>query len=288
MKTARLLLCCDLDRTLIPNGDQPESPAAREQFSAFCARPEVCLAYVTGRHRQLVNQAIADYRLPVPDFAVTDVGSKIYRLNAEDWREVEPWQKQIAADWRGKNHAHLEQALRAIPELQLQEVAKQNRYKLSYYLALDSDKVRILKLMAELLGELAVDASLIFSIDEQAQIGLLDVLPKNATKLHALEFLQQRLGYARGEVLFAGDSGNDLPVLGSGVRSVLVANANAELKDQACELARRNGHGDALYLARNHNAAPVGNYAAGVLQGVWHFCPEFHPQLQGLGFDHEF
>ena len=33
----RLLLCTDLDRTLIPNGPQPESPGARAHFATLAA-----------------------------------------------------------------------------------------------------------------------------------------------------------------------------------------------------------------------------------------------------------
>ena len=55
----RLLICTDLDRTLLPNGVQPESPGARRRFAALASRPEVTLVYVTGRHRALVEQAIS-------------------------------------------------------------------------------------------------------------------------------------------------------------------------------------------------------------------------------------
>ena len=54
----RLLLCTDLDRTLIPNGKQPESPGVRALFSRFVNRDEVKLAYVSGRHHALIEQAI--------------------------------------------------------------------------------------------------------------------------------------------------------------------------------------------------------------------------------------
>lgn len=47
----RLLICTDLDRTLIPNGPQPESPKARALFRRLVSREEVTLAYVSGRHR---------------------------------------------------------------------------------------------------------------------------------------------------------------------------------------------------------------------------------------------
>ncbi|MBT8439796.1 MAG: haloacid dehalogenase, partial [Gammaproteobacteria bacterium] len=68
----KLLLCTDLDRTLIPNGPQPESPAARQRFLSLVNKPEVLLAYVTGRHQKLVQDAINNYCLPVPDFVIGD------------------------------------------------------------------------------------------------------------------------------------------------------------------------------------------------------------------------
>jgi len=274
MTAGRLLLCTDMDRTVIPNGNHPEHPAARSLFKAFCRRPEVCLAYVTGRHLQLVQQAIADYELPEPDYAITDVGSRIYRVSRGSWQALSQWEEQIAPDWRGRSHAELEKALRPISELTLQEAEKQNRFKLSYYLELDVDRQPVLQRMRHCLDDLGVAASLIWSVDDLKQVGLLDVVPENATKLHGVKFLQQQLDYSHDEVLFAGDSGNDLPVLGSDVRSVLVANASDEVKLQARQLASQSGHADALYLAQEGINPFGGNYAAGVLQGIQHFFPE--------------
>ena len=127
-----------------------------------------------------------------------------------------------------------------------------------------------------------MEASLIWSVDEPEQIGLLDILPRNATKLHAIEFLQQRLGYGQDEVIFAGDSGNDLSVLASPIRSVLVANAEADIRQQAQQLAERNGCSDTLYLAREDSFPLGGNYSAGILQGVAFFAPEIGKKLNLL------
>ncbi len=281
MTPKRLLLCTDMDRTVIPNGRQPEHPAAREQFRAFCARPDVCLAYVTGRHRQLVQQAIADYQLPEPNFAITDVGSRIYQVEGGGWRNLEAWEAEIAVAWGDLTHDDLERALRPVAELKLQEAEKQNRFKLSYYLPLAIDHAAVLLRMRAILDGLGVSASLIWSVDEPEGIGLLDVLPENATKLHGLRFLQQQLGYADDELFFAGDSGNDLPVLGSPVRSVLVANASDEVKNLAMKLAGEAGHAATLYLAQDAGFPLGGNYAAGVLQGICHYHPELCPQFKG-------
>jgi hydroxymethylpyrimidine pyrophosphatase-like HAD family hydrolase len=56
-----LLICTDLDRTLIPNGEQPESPQARPLFRQLVSHSQIILAYVTGRDKMLVQEAIAEY-----------------------------------------------------------------------------------------------------------------------------------------------------------------------------------------------------------------------------------
>jgi sucrose-6-phosphatase len=280
MKIDRLLLCTDLDRTIIPNGRQSEHPEARACFRQLCALPEVTLVYVTGRHLYLVKQAIEQYALPTPDFAITDVGTKIYQLLRGEWHELLPWQEQIAADWQGKSHDQLQQMLSRFSELVLQEQSKQNDFKLSYYLPLDADRDRTLNGAETLLIQMGVEASLIWSVDELQHVGLLDVLPRSATKLHGIEFLRQKLGYRREELIFAGDSGNDLPVLASPIPSILVANADQQVKQQAQQLTEENGCAESLYLAQQNNFPLGGNYSAGVLQGVVSFAPEIGAKLK--------
>lgn len=282
MKEKRLLLCCDMDRTVIPNGSQLEHPDARQRFRDFCSLPGVALVYVTGRHLELVRQAIRSYDLPEPDYAVTDVGTKIYQVVDGQWQTLNRWEEVIAVDWQGHSREQLHRHLCSVAELKLQEESKQNTFKLSYYLSLQADQDMVISRVAERLDRLGVAASLVWSIDEPEQIGLLDVLPRNATKLHGIEFLQQQLGYRHDEVLFAGDSGNDLPVLGSAIRSVLVANASDEVKREARRLAELNGHEAALYLADEQSSPLGGYYAAGVLQGVGHFIPEYRDRLKQL------
>lgn len=271
--TERLLICTDLDRTLLPNGNAPESASARALFGALAARPEVVLAYVSGRHKGLVGQAITEYRLPQPDFVIGDVGTSIYTITAEGWREWPQWAEEIAPDWAGLEHADLQRLFVPMADLALQESAKQNRFKLSYYVPIEADLPRLLAAMRGLLAQQAVRADLIYSVDEAANIGLLDVLPASATKFHAIEFLMQELGFCLENTVFAGDSGNDLPVLTSPIRSVLVANASAEVRKEALELASMRSTGSALYLAKGGFMGMNGNYSAGILEGVAHYLP---------------
>lgn len=284
MSEPRLLLCTDMDRTIIPNGAHVESQDARKQFSEFCLQPQVVLVYVTGRHQELVTEALIEYSLPVPDYAITDVGTRIYRLKDERWLELSTWVEEIDKDWNGKGHQQLKELFSDIPELRLQEPGKQNTHKLSYYVSLSVKQENILSIMDKRLEEQGVQASLVWSIDEQKGIGLLDVLPRNATKLHAIDFLRQQLDFSLDEIIFAGDSGNDLPVLESPIPSVLVANATKEVREAALKQAGINGNLPALYFATGQNTNMNGNYSAGVLEGVYHFAPSFRKQLERNGF----
>ncbi len=274
MMAERLLICTDLDRTLIPNGPQPESAGAREHFAALAARPEVTLTYVSGRHRALVEKAITHYCLPLPDFVVGDVGTTIYHVGLQqDWARQRSWEEEIAQDWGGKTHGDLRAMLHDLPALRPQEDDKQNEYKLSYYLALQSDRQSLSTSICQRLEAEDVNANLIWSIDEPAGVGLLDVLPARASKYHALESLMKHHGFTYQNTVFCGDSGNDMEVLASPIPAVLVANSQPDVRELALRLAAEKGHSQQLYIAQGHFMGMNGNYSAGMLEGIAHYHP---------------
>jgi sucrose-6F-phosphate phosphohydrolase len=279
MSQRKLLLCTDLDRTLLPNGTQHESLPARQYFTRLCERADVTLVYVTGRHKLLVQQAIRCYCLPQPDMVISDVGTKIYDLRAASWSVWQDWEREITPDWGGQTHADLRELFRDIKPLNLQEREKQNTHKLSYYVSLYEDKEKLITEMEERLAQSGVSASLIWSVDEPTAIGLLDVLPRRATKLHAIEFLRERLGYTIPETLFAGDSGNDLPVLTSRLPAVLVLNAADTVRQTARLEAEQSGNLDAIYFAKGGFLGMNGNYSAGILEGVAHYRADLRSWL---------
>ncbi len=275
-----ILLATDLDRTLLPNGVQPESSLARPRFRRFVARPEVRLAYVTGRHRALVEAAISEYDLPRPDFVIGDVGTSLYEVHDDDWRQRGDWLQTIAVDWDGHGHDELAAALAGMADLRLQEAARQGPCKLSYYAAPLADPSALLARARERLAATGARVNLVWSVDETSATGLLDVLPARASKLRALEFLREHLGIPLDHTVFAGDSGNDMEVLASGIPSVLVANAQETVRAEAVARAVADGHGASLYLARGGMAAMNGNYSAGILEGVGHFIPATRAWLE--------
>jgi len=271
----KLFLCTDLDGTLIPSGNHLEHPAARDHFRVFCSHPNVSIAYVSSWNIDLVKRAITEYVLPTPHYVITDVGSKIYRHQQGRWEDIERWQQQIASAWNGKSLADLQQLLAPCENLQLQEADNQSDFKLSYYLHLSVPPKQILSWIEEQLAKQKVEFELVWSVDQVRRVGLIDILPRNAGIRGAIEFLCQELGFKLDQVLFAGDSGNDLTVLSSPIPSVLVANAQPEIRKQAIELAAAYNCSESLHIAQSGNNLFDGNYASGVLQGVSHFFPEF-------------
>jgi len=275
----RLLLCTDLDRTLLPNGPQPESPQARPLFTKLVKHEGVTLAYVTGRHRELVEAAVQTWQIPLPDFVITDVGTCIYQLQNGQWQTLQQWEQRIGADWGGRSWRDLHGVLQDLVGIQLQEPEKQNRYKLSYYVPLQVEAGKLERVIHQRLSMLGVNVTLVWSIDEPAATGLLDILPGSAGKLEAIHFLMDQLGYRTAETVFAGDSGNDLAVLASDIPAVLVANASPEVREMALRAAIEAGTRHALYPAQGNFMEMNGNYSAGIIEGVIHYRPELQDWL---------
>jgi hypothetical protein len=119
-----------------------------------------------------------------------------------------------------------------------------------------------------------IHAGIIWSIDEVRKIGLLDIVPARANKLHAIQFLMQQEKFPEKRTVFAGDSGNDLDVLTSGLQAILVKNAAEDVRKAAIETLSKKQMTHRLYLSKGGFFGMNGNYAAGVLEGLAYFIPE--------------
>ncbi|MDF1577034.1 MAG: HAD-IIB family hydrolase [Desulfurivibrionaceae bacterium] len=272
----RLLICTDLDRTLLPNGIQPESPAARPLFRKLASKPFVRLAYVSGRDFQLLREAIREFDLPEPKFMIGDVGTTIYHKPGGRWQSWPEWHEMLGGDWPGAATGELAARLAGLPGLVLQEPEKQGRFKLSYYTDPKLDSVILKNKVLSRLENCSIKVRSVFSVDEVNRVGLFDLLPETASKLAAVRFIISRSGVAPERTVYAGDSGNDLEVLTSEVKAILVANAIEAVRRQA----RQEAPTGTLYLAEGGFMDMNGNYAAGLLEGVVHYLPELGPVLK--------
>lgn len=279
LTSSHILLCTDLDRTLLPNGQQNESPEARPTLRHLASRPEVFLAYVSGRRLDLHLEAMQAYDVPEPDYIVADVGASIYHLEGATWKLDARWFAKLSESWQGRGWRDVLPLLSDIDGLVLQPEEAQAPYKLSFHVPTPSCRDRIMREVEARLAASNIRSELIWSVDETIGLGLLDIMAEGATKLDAVEWLISLTQVPRDRVIYAGDSGNDLPVLTSGIRSVLVANATDEVRKEAIEGNRQSGHNDALYIARGGYRDMNGNYSAGIVEGVLHFFPEAHDWL---------
>ncbi len=271
----RRLLCTDLDRTLIHNGSHPDSPNAKKRLEFLIRYEQLTLAYVTGRHRTSIEQAMVVYDLPIPNYVVADVGTKIYQVDANGWRLWDSWNKLLAEEWAGINRADLIESLTEIPYICVQEPEKQSEFKLSFYLPLHTDPLLMNRYIESALRPLEVRPNLIWSVDEIADIRLLDIIPMRANKLQAIRHLMQQIEFSLSTTVFAGDSGNDIDVLESDIQAILVANADSRMKSWADQ-----SKSDSLYVAKGGFLGMNGNYAAGVIEGLIHYWPDLMRSLE--------
>lgn len=271
----KVLLCCDLDRTVLPNGDAPESPNVRKKFAKVTRHDAIILVYVSGRNKRLVLQAINDYQIPVPDYAICDVGSLIYKIKGNRWLELDNWSSLIASDWRNCPPEKIIQCLSDIELLTLQEPEKQTRLKVSYYTPLTIDIENLKTNITQNLAQQGYNANLVWSIDDVKHCGLLDILPPQSNKLHAIEFLMKETGFKKENIVFAGDSGNDIPIIISDIPAVLVKNAHESVCLEATKAIKDNGYADFIYIAAGDFSGLNGNYCAGILEGLVHYHPHF-------------
>lgn len=271
--TNKLLICTDLDRTLIPNGDASESVNARHLFTELVSQSYVTLAYVTGRDKNLVQSAIEQYQLPYPNFVIADVGSTIYTLKNHQWLRLKDWDNHIGKDWQSKNYQDLIPLFADIKQCQLQEKEKQGLHKLSYYISLDIDIENIINKISLILENANLKSNLIWSIDEEKNIGLLDILPQSANKFRSIEYLMKNQDFTLENTVFSGDSGNDLDVLISPIKSILVANAHEEVKEKVNSYIQAKGDTNSIYIAQGNYSNMNGNYSAGILEGIAHYFP---------------
>jgi HAD superfamily hydrolase (TIGR01484 family) len=247
----------------------------RARFANIFNQDNVRLAYVSGRNIALVEDAIAGYALRKPHTVIADVGASIYHSADTDWLPDKQWQNHIAKNWRGQGWQALAGLLEDVQGVRLQDeqINQACAYKLSYFTQPDVDTAGLQRAIESTLFQHGFESRAIWSLDEAKNLGLLDILPVRASKLHAIEFLLRHADIAPENCLFCGDSGNDLEALTSRIPAVLVANASSETRRLAVHQSKRLNNEDKLYLAKYQSGSDNGNYAGGILQGIQHFFP---------------
>lgn len=252
------VLATDLDGTLIPLDNDATNRRDLARLRSHFASSDYTLVFVTGRHLQSAQQAITEFDLPAPDWIICDVGTTICQSDGSGgFRSVEGYESQLTRLTESLSLEAVRTALTPLTGLRLQEPEKQGRFKLSYY-ADQSELASLTQQVADRITDLPY--SMISSIDPFNGDGLIDLLPRGASKAYALQWWAAEAGRSETDLVFAGDSGNDLAALTAGYRTIVVGNANASVVDATRLAHRKAGWSDRLHLAK-------ANATSGVLEG---------------------
>ena len=230
------LLATDLDGTLV--GDDSALAVLKDQLAKLRNSGQLKLVYVTGRSLEMYQELRDEKGLLEPDALLAAVGSEIYLdgVRQADWPQVEQWSPR-----------RIHEVLAGYSGLTPQPPTEQRDFKLCFYF--DNAVASVTKIQAELGSDYAV----IYSSNRY-----LDILPAGVNKATALEQLCRYWQLPLSIVIAAGDSGNDISMLGR-YKAIIVGNASAELRQW--QLTATN---PALYVAK-------ASYARGITEGLRHF-----------------
>lgn len=266
-------LASDLDGTFIPLSGDADSQQALEVLGQAAAEQQIELIYVTGRHFDSVLAAIVEHALPVPSWILCDVGTSVYRRSAGSetaaataaasanrahaFESLPEFHRRLADIVGDVDADAVRQQIAAnVPGLRLQESVKQGAHKLSYY-ASASELATIVTQVERYLEDRGLPYGIISSVDPFNGDGLVDVMPRGASKAFALDWWCEHRGIDPTQVVFAGDSGNDLAALTAGHRAILVSNADRALALRIQTDLTGRGWGERLYLASRPSTAGV-------------------------------
>ncbi len=241
MVLADRLLVCDIDNTLL--GDLE----AAKEFASWLGdhRERVAFGVATGRDLKGALGVLSRWSIPIPDALITSVGSEIHYWRGYPVEDLS-WRRHIDREWDPDG---IREALEDVPGLKLQPKRNQSPLKVSYFT--ESDRWPGSSEIRRRLRDRGLRATAIASHSKY-----LDLLPAKASKGQAVRHLALRWGFNRGQVLVAGDSGNDALMLKSAEQAVVVGNFSRELRG----LRGRRG----IHFA-------TAEHARGILEGIRHF-----------------
>ncbi len=262
------ILATDLDRTLLPNGSWEGDSEAIDLFNELTEKHCVLVVYVTGRNLNLTENAIKEYGVRYPNVLCGDVGTSIRKYENGEWKFDDGWIAHVKRTSPRWDAAAIKDAVSGVDAMVEQETEHLNQFKQSYYVD-HNKKDEVLKKVDELVKG-KFDEVIIYSFDSQDNKGLLDVLPHSATKQTALEYVAEEFGSEKEEVVFCGDSGNDIFPLTAGFSGVLVRNADDQLVENI-EKAMDDNPDLKVYFAKGDFKGLNGYYTSGVIEGAYHY-----------------
>jgi len=238
------LFSADLDGTLLGNPEAAQRFMAAWNSIPYDRRPR--LVYNSGRLVDDMQSLVRAGALLEPDYYIGGVGTQVYDVRGGGW--MPGFHEQLAHHWNREQvdeivHQHF-------PEFVRQPEEFQTEHKSSWYFD-RGDEPRLNELRQRL-ADAGLDVMVVYSSHRD-----LDILPAGATKGCALRWLCEQLQIDLGEVVVAGDTGNDASMFRlPQVRGIVVQNAQPELFE-------------ATVAIPNYTSRQV--MADGVIEGLRHY-----------------
>ncbi len=243
-----LVLATDLDGTFLGG-----STRDRAELYRYIQRhrSDIVLIFLTGRDRRAVQAVFVDESvpIPVPDYIVYDVGTQI--VDGRSLAPVVDLQSWIDRRWNNANQQII-QLLANEPGIELRPVITKNRVSYAY------QPTEINNSVLEKIAQAGFDY--ILSDDTY-----LDVLPKGISKGPTLLRLIRTLGCGHDNVVCCGDTLNDLSLFTTGLKGVVVGNAEQKLIAQTQKMIN-------VY----HSKFPG---ARGIWEGLIHYQKHREPMV---------
>ncbi|TVR48821.1 MAG: HAD-IIB family hydrolase [Planctomycetota bacterium] len=204
---------------------------------------------VTGRSYGQTLHGLAEEGLPMPDAVITQVGTEIYLPPfLPDAAPLASWDARLRAEFdRQEACAFVDSGAGWV----LQGGAGNTPLKASWWYQGTADPEAAAAAVVAAVAASGRPYRVVWSSGQD-----LDILPASAGKARAVEHVAQHFGVSQSACVVAGDTGNDLDMIGHFPHAVVVANARSELLDWARAHPRPGLH------------VATADHAAGVLEGL--------------------
>lgn len=241
-------LVVNIDGTLI--GDGPVTSKLIDTISNSNSRLGLVIA--SGRSPVSIERKLSGTGLlKCADVVIASCGTEIF-YGKDRFRDSH-WEKQFPENWGARE---LQSRLENVNWLTRREDDEQRPFRLSYRMAEGLDVATAKAFVEQQLGHLWRHSTVIVS-----RSNLVDIVPRGAGKLPAIEFICNRFGVSKSRIITAGCSNRDRAMLNVLYRSVVVGNYRHELSS----LVRRLSP---LRFVSESNGIE------GVLDGLRHFGVE--------------
>ena len=246
------VLASDIDNTLTGDREALDRLAAR--IFTLRKQEKLFLILSTGRRLDQVLAGFDEEGIPYGDAIISQVGTEIYLPPyAVGMAPLTQWETRLQQQFSAATAVTF---LDDITGLEMQPQKYNTPLKVSCYLDNTPDADAAVARIKQRIAQAGkTDAyQVVWSSGRD-----LDIIPAAAGKGKAIQYVIHFLELEAGQVIVAGDSGNDRTMFDTFDHGIVVANAQPELKQ-----LQEETHSSNYYFAQD-------KFAAGVTEGLRHF-----------------